>query len=196
MYEVDLSKYPTLRHNKKIAGVSIPEIYPEKTCIYLVDNGTGELVFIDNDAKEKLQKLLRGHICTFENVITNEKSAAIFKKYKEYIVVDAFDFNLILNNGPLWEFMLYYREIPFTTTSDMDEQIDIDQISEYNPQDAAEEMFKSIVTEFGPIDTVERAFELEKRLNSESCNSVYAKGVYSSKLIDILRQSEENEGVI
>ena len=196
LYEVDLSKYPTLRHNKKIAGVSIPEIYPEKTCIYLVDNGTGELVFIDNDAKEKLQKLLRGHICTFENVITNEKSAAIFKKYKEYIVVDAFDFNLILNNGPLWEFMLYYREIPFTTTSDMDEQIDIDQISEYNPQDAAEEMFKSIVTEFGPIDTVERAFELEKRLNSESCNSVYAKGVYSSKLIDILRQSEENEGVI
>lgn len=192
LYEVDLSKYPSLRHNKKIAGVSIPEIYPEKTCTYLANNGTGELVFIDNDAKEKLQKLLCGHICTFENVITNEKTAAIFREYKEYIVIDAFDFNLILNNGSLWEFMLYYREIPFTTTSDMDEQIDIDQISEYNPQDAAEEMFKSIVTEFGPIDTVERAFELKKLLNSEIFNSVYAKGAYSSKLIDILRQNEKN----
>lgn len=192
LYEVDLSKYPSLRHNKKIAGVSIPEIYPEKTCTYLANNGTGELVFIDNDAKEKLQKLLCGHICTFENVVTNEKTAAIFREYKEYIVIDAFDFNLILNNGSLWEFMLYYREIPFTTTSDMDEQIDIDQISEYNPQDAAEEMFKSIVTEFGPIDTVERAFELKKLLNSEIFNSVYAKGAYSSKLIDILRQNEKN----
>ena len=158
----------------------------------MTNDGIGELVFIDNDAKEKLQKLLCGHICTFENVITNEKTATIFREYKEYIVIDAFDFNLILNNGSLWEFMLYYREIPFTTTSDMDEQIDIDQISEYNPQDAAEEMFKSIVTEFGPIDTVERAFELKKLLNSEIFNSVYAKGAYSSKLIDILRQNEKN----
>ena len=87
--------------------------------------------------------------------------------------------------------MLYYRVIPFTTTSDMDEQIDIDHISEYNPQDAVEEKFKSLVMEFGSIDTVERAFELKKLLNSETFNSVYAKGAYSSKLIDILRQNEK-----
>lgn len=191
LYEVDMSKYPSHRHDKKISGVNIPEIYPEKTYICFTNDGIGELVFIDNDAKEKLQKLLCGHIYTFENVITNEKTAAIFREYKEYIVIDAFDFNLILNNGSLWEFMLYYRVIPFTTTSDMDEQIDIDHISEYNPQDAVEEKFKSLVMEFGSIDTVERAFELKKLLNSETFNSVYAKGAYSSKLIDILRQNEK-----
>ena len=60
------------------------------------------------------------------------------------------------------------------------------------PQDAEEEMFKSIVKEFGPIDTVEKAFELKNQLSSETFNSVYAKGAYSSKLIDILRQNEEN----
>lgn len=155
LYEVDLSKFQSLRHNKKIAGVSIPEIYPEKTCTYLANNGTGELVFINNDAKEKLQKLLCGQICTFENVIINKKTTAIFREYKEYIVIDAFDFNLILNNKSIWEFMLYYRVIPFTTTSGVDEQIDIDYISEYDPQDAVEEMFKNIVMEFGPIDTVD-----------------------------------------
>lgn len=188
LYEVDMSCYPVHKHDKKIAGVSIPEIYPEKTCLYLAGDGTGELILVDKDAKEKLQKILPGQICTFENTITNQNTGGLFREYKEYVIIDACEFNLILNNGPLWEFMLYYRTVPFTTTSDMDEQIDVDHIAEYDPQNEGEEQFKRLIMEYGPVDTVEKAFELNGVLNSEEFDSVRVKGVYSSKLIDILSE--------
>lgn len=191
LYEVDMSRYPIHKNDKIIAGVSIPEIYPEKKCFYITDdNSTGELMFVDKEAKEKLQNILPSQICAFETKITNQKTGAIFREYKEYVVIDACEFNLILNNDPhngsLWEFMLYYHRIPFTTTSDMDEQIDINHILEYEPQDEIEERFKSLVIEFGLVNTVERAFELNDLLNAEEFHSVIAKGVYSSELIDVL----------
>lgn len=191
LYEVDMSRYPVLKHDKKIAGISIPEIYPEKTCMYLTDDGMGELMLINREAKEELQKISLGQICAFENVITNKETGTVFREYKEYVVIDACEFSLILNNGPLWEFMLYYRIIPFTTISDMDEQIDIDNISEYEPQDEIEEKFKRLVIDFGSVNTVDKAFELNDMLDPDVFGSVNAKGVYSSKLINIL---DKNDG--
>ncbi|MBO5081860.1 MAG: hypothetical protein J6C06_04560 [Lachnospiraceae bacterium] len=186
LYEVDMSGYPVHKHNKKIDGVSIPEIYPKKACIYVEDECMGQLMLVSDEVKEKLQKISPGQICYFENEIINAKSGAIFRKYNEYISIDACEFNLILNNGPLWEFVLFYRIIPFTTISDMEEQINIDHILEYKPQNEVEEKFKDIVIEFGSVDTAERAFELKELLSAEEFFSVNAKGVYSSKLIDIL----------
>lgn len=188
LYEVDMSNYPQHRHDKKIAGVSIPEIYPDKMCYYATDDDTnGELMFLDKEAKENLQRITSGQICFFENRITNEKTGALFREYKEYIMVTACEFNLILNNGPLWEFMLYYRTIPFTTTSDLGEQIDIDHIEEYPPQNDAEENFKRLVTNFGMVDTAEKAFELNSLLNADEFDSIKAKGIISSNLISILQ---------
>lgn len=188
LYEVDMSGYPSFKHDKVIAGVSIPDIYPEKTCIYYSGDGTGELMHICKEAKEELQKILPGQICTFENKMINSITNKVFREYTEYIIVDACEFNLILNTGPLWEFMLYYRTIPFTTISDLGEQIDIDHIFEYEPQDKTGEKFKKIIIEFGMVDTAERAFELNNLLNTEEFSPVNAKGVYSSKLIDILNE--------
>lgn len=187
-----MSRYPVHKHDKRIAGVNIPEIYPEKTCVYLTDDGMGELMLINREAKEELKKISPGQICTFENVITNQEPGVVFREYKEYVVIDACEFNLILNNGPLWEFMLFYHVIPFTTTSDMDEQIDIDRILEYEPQDETEEKFKSLVVNFGLVNTVERDFELKRLIDSETFDSVNAKGVYSSKLIDILGLNDKH----
>ena len=187
LYEIDMSGYPVHKHNKTIGGIRIPELYPEKTCIYVADEAIGELILVDNDTKEKLQEIVPGKICVFENKIINSENGEIFREYNAYIIIDAFDFNLVLNNGPVWEFMLYYRTIPFTTISDMGEQIDIDYISEYEPQDEKEDKFKSLVIEFGLVNTVERAFELNDLLKTEEFAPVNAKGVYSSKLIDILK---------
>lgn len=188
LYEVDMSGYPYFIHDKKIDGVHIPEIYSEKTCMFIGDDVEGQLMLVGKDAYEKLRNITPGQLCIFENKMINEKSGAVFREYTEYIAVDSLDFNLVLNNGPLWEFMLNYRRVPFTTLSDMDEEIDIDTISEYEPQDEVEEKFKNIITEFGTVDTVEKAFELNALLLNEEFDSVNAKGVYSSKLIDILKQ--------
>lgn len=188
LYEVDMSGYPLMIHNKKIDGVSIPEIYLEKTCVYITDNGTGELMLVDKETKEKIQKILPGKICVFEHKIIEQKTGLKFREYKEYVIIDACEFNLVLNNGPIWECMLYYRIIPFTTTSDMDEQIDIDHILEYKTQDEVEEKFKNFVIEFGSVNTVERAFQLIDLINKEEFDAVSVKEVYSSNLIESLRK--------
>ena len=187
LYNVDMSMYPVHKTEKKIAGISIPEIYPEKSCVYLSDvNTIGELLLIDNETKERLHSISFGQICFFENKITDAKNGLIFREYQEYAFIDSYEFNLILNNGPLWEFMLYYRIIPFTTIDDIEEQIDLDYILDYVPQDENEEKFKKLVIEFGQVDTVERAFELNELLDQKEFSSLYAKGIHSSQLIDKL----------
>ena len=192
LYEVDMSNYPVLKHDKKIAEVNIPELFAEKTCVYLADDDTtGELMFVGKDAKEKLQKISAGQICTFENRITNAKTDALFREYKECVIITACDFDLILNNEPLWEYMLYYRTIPFTTTSDMDEQINIDCIDEYSPQSEAEENLKALISDFGVIDTVEKAFALNDLLKADKFDSIRAKGLFSPHLIGILQVKTE-----
>lgn len=190
LYEVDMSGYPLHKRDKTIAGVNIPEIYPDKSCIFVADESIGELMLIENDAKEQLQKIIPGQICKCENKIINAESNTIFREYSEYIIIDAFDFSLILNNGPLWEFMLYFHSIPFTAITDMGEEIDIDYISEYEPQNETEKKYKNLVMEFGPVNTAEKAFKLNELLNTEEFASVNVKGVYSSKLIELLKSGE------
>lgn len=194
LYEVDMSDYPVLKHDRKINEISIPELFAEKMCFYLTDDETnGELMFIGKEAKEKLQGISAGQICTYKNRITNEKTKALFREYKECVIITACDFDLILNNEPLWEFMLYYRIIPFTTTSDMDEQINIDCIDEYSPQNETEECFKILISDFGVIDTVEKAFALNDLLKDKKFESIRAKGLFSPHLIGMLQGNAEDK---
>lgn len=113
LYEIDMTNYPVLKQDKTIDGVRIPEIYPEKRCTYLTDDGVGELMFVDRETKEKLQKILPDQICVFENKIFNPKNEAIFREYKEYVVIDAcpvcgnktrnrIRYDTVLKNFPLY----------------------------------------------------------------------------------------------
>ena len=52
-------------------------------------------MLVDKETKEKLQGILSGQICVFENTIINKKNGAIFREYKGYVVIDACEFNLI-----------------------------------------------------------------------------------------------------
>lgn len=190
LYDVDVSGYPVYKHNIAISGISIQEIYAEKTCFYLGEEYIGRLMFVDNEVKEKLQNISPNQICYVENEIVNVDNGVIFKKYNDYVIIDAYEFNLILNNGPLWEFVFFYRSIPFTSIIDREEQINIDNILEYIPQDETEEKLKKIIIEFGTIDTVDRAFELERMLSEEEIFSVKFRGGYSAKLIATLRDEQ------
>ena len=84
---------------------------------------------------------------------------------------------------------MYYRTIPFTSISNMDEQIDIDCIGEYDPKDKIEEQFKELVIKFGIVNTIERAWELYDLLGEERYIHIYNKGCFSSHLIDVLNRT-------
>ena len=89
--------------------------------------------------------------------------------------------------------MIYYRIIPFTTTSDMDEQINIDCIDEYLPQNEVEESLKALISDFGIIDTAEKAFALNDLLKVDKFDSIRAKGLFSPHLIGILDTKTEEK---
>ena len=183
LYEVDMSGYPSHKRDLWINGVMLPEIYEEKSCIYLNDTGMGELRLITGETKSLLAGIKAGDICKLTTRNTVEKTGVILNEFSEYIVVDTIEFNLVLNNGPLWELMIYYRIIPFTTRCNFDVEIDIDKIAEYTPSSETDMKAKALITEFGPINSIDRAFELERILVSNEIDSPLRISSYSSALI-------------
>jgi len=75
----------------------------------------------------------------------------------------------------------------------MDEQINIDCIDEYSPQSETEECFKILISDFGVIDTVEKAFALNDLLKDKKFESIRAKGLFSPHLIGMLQGNAEDK---
>lgn len=81
------------------------------------------------------------------------------------------------------ECCIYYRIVPFTTRCNFDVEIDIDKIAEYTPSSETDMKAKELITEFGPINSIDRAFELERILVSNEIDSPLRVSSYSSALI-------------
>lgn len=192
LYEVDMSDYPAHKRELTINGVLIPELYVEKSCIYLNDTSWGELLFIDEEIKAQLTPIKKGDVCKLNTKNIIESTGVLLNEYSQFIIIDAFEFNLVLNNGPLWELMMYYREIPFTTISNLDEQIDIDKIQDYKTKNDEEVHAKQILLEYGPINTLDSAIELDKILIDNEIDSLLRTSSYSSSLISLLEKKCAN----
>lgn len=188
LYEVDMSKYPSHKREIWLNGVILPEIYVEKSCIYLNDAAWGELRLITGETKAQLSGIKAGDVCKLATRNTDEKTGALLNEFSEYVVVDAIEFNLVLNNGPLWELMTYYRVIPFTTRTNFESEIDIDNIAEYTPSSEVDMKAKDAIIEFGAINSVDRAFALKRILVENEIDSPLHISSYSSALISMLAE--------
>ncbi len=189
LYKVDMSMYPVHENERYINGVLLSEMYDEKSCHYLADDVEGFLTYIDRDEiKEHIRKIPIGSTCRFRTRILKKGADAIFRDYTEYVIMNAHEFNLVLNKGPLWELMLYYKRIPFTVKTDLDDEIDIDNIKEYAVQNEREEEIKNIIIDFGQVNSIKKAYELDEILISKDVYSIFSKGLISSNLISLLEK--------
>lgn len=189
LYKIDMSIPPVHVNEFFINGVLLPEIYEEKTCRYSADDEEGFLTYIDSEEiKEHIKKIPIGSICHFRTKILKKDVDAVFQDYTEYVVMNTHEFNLVLNNGPLWELMLYYKRIPFTAKVESDDEIDIDKIREYTPKNEQEEEIRNIIIDFGWVDTIKKAYELNEILIYKDAYSIFAKGIISSNLISMLEK--------
>ena len=80
-----------------------------------------------------------------------------------------------------------YTFIPFTTTSDIGDEIDMDSISSYEPQNANEEHLKNLILEYGVVDTPDRAFELDNILKEAEEEPMFRSRLVSNNLIRCLQ---------
>lgn len=188
LYKIDTSDLPKYSWEFSINEKLIPDIHETKTCRYINDDDEGFLFFVkDTDIKEHLKNLKADDVCFFHTKIKNKETGTLFNEYSEYVKIKSIDINLILNNGPLWEIMLYYQRIPFTTMYVLDKGFDIDKICDYKPDNESEEEGISIIREFGIIDSVDKAFSLNQLLISNKIDSFINNGLFSSNLISILK---------
>lgn len=195
LYEVDMFNYPIHKRELSINGVLLPELYVEKTCIYLNDAGWGELRFISGETKAQLATIKKGDVCKLNTKNTVESTGVLINEYSQFIIIDAIEFNLVLNNGPLWELMIYYREVPFTTISNIDEQIDIDKIQDFSSKNDEEDHVKQILLEYGSINTLDSAIELNKILIDNEIDPLLRTSSYSSNLISLLGKNVLNADI-
>lgn len=186
LYEIDTSKYALQKTEKYINGVFVPEIYPEKSCVYMLGDSTmGEINLITQDIKDALQDISEGEICCIHTKRYKDENTLI-REYTEYVIVNSNDIHLMLNNGPLWEMNFSYTFIPFTTTSDLGDEINIDLLSDYEPKSEHEEKLKLLIIEYGTVDTIEKAYELDEILKDADPESVFRNRLISKKLIESL----------
>ena len=195
LYDIDLSSIPSLRRDYTINGVFLPEIYPDKRCMYIGDNdSTGELLYIDGETKEKLGTIAPNDICRLTLCMSDMKTGLKFKEYTEFIVIDVVDVSLVLNSSPLWELVIYYRKIPFTTIEEFDDElIDIDTLTEISSSTQLEEkvtrIIKAYLADNENIARQDIATELHRVLVANNVEYDIRSKLYSSKLISELENS-------
>ena len=193
LYEIDMSHNPPFSRELTINGVRLPEIHPEKTCFYMLeDNREAQLLLINGENKKMLQKLRVGDVCEFHLKYWREGLEESIREYTEYVIIDAVEFNLVLNKGSLWEIMLSYRNIPFSCITDMGMEIDLDGIDALTPENAEDEQTIELIRNFGAIDSIEKAFELKKQLIEKEIDSKIHTASKSSNLIALLKAKVPN----
>lgn len=190
IYEIDMPKHTNEHREVSINGVTWPELYPEKCCMYTLGNNSyGELYLINNrEIKNRLMRVAAGDICYLSTKFIAEDTGIIMREFSVYVRVDALECDVVLNHEPLWEFLFCYCIIPFTEISKIHGRIDIDSIKEYVPQNEKESHAKEIIQEFGSLDTIEKAFQLDDILTRDRCSSEIKYRFFSSMLIHILQE--------
>ena len=187
LYEIDTSRYAMQRTDKYINGVFVPEIYAEKSCIYnFGDSGMGEIILMTQDTKDALKDITEETICCIDTKRYKDETTLI-REYREFVIVNSKDIYLVLNNGPIWEMNFRYTLIPFTTTSDIGDEIDMDSISSYETKNANEEHLKNLILEYGVVDTPEKAFELNTILKEAEEEPMFRNRLVSNNLIRCLQ---------
>lgn len=187
LYEIDTSRYAMQRTDKYINGVLVPEIYAEKSCIYnFGDSGMGEIILMTQDTKDALKDITEETICCIDTKRYKDETTLI-REYREFVIVNSKDIYLVLNNGPLWEMNLRYTFIPFTTTSDIGDEIDMDSISNYETKNSNEEHLKNLILEYGVVDTPDKAFELDNILKEAEDEPMFRNKLVSNNLIRCLQ---------
>lgn len=84
--------------------------------------------------------------------------------------------------------MIFYRIIPFTTRTNLSNEINIDNIAEYTPSSETDMKAKELITQFGAINSINRAFKLEGILVANEIDSPLRISSYSSALISMLTE--------
>lgn len=173
----------TYSFSEKICGVEMKKHFVRRSCTYALEKQMAELFYIST--KDDLEALKKG--CSQE-IVCQESTRwfmeTLHMHSKGLIKITNFDYRLVMNNPATWEVIVFYDDVPFTRRSMMDDSfIDIDK----ELGDELEETVKTIIKEYVPLDSVEKAKELYDKLQeaeSEHINDLYSS-VLVQKLVEI-----------
>jgi len=92
----------------------------------------------------------------------------------------------------VWEIILSYRNIPFSCTTDMEMDIDLDEVGALISENEGDAQTIELIQNFGAIDSIEKAFDLKKQLVEREIDSRIHTASKSSKLIALLKEKVPN----
>lgn len=172
--------------SEKICGVETKKHFVRRCCTYALEKQMAELFYVST--KNDLEVLKEG--CSQE--IVYQESCRWFMEtlqmhYKSLIQVTNFDYRLVMNNPSTWEVIVFYEDVPFTRRSMLDDSfIDIDG----ELGDDLGENVKTIIKEYVPLTSVEKAKELLRKL--QEADSKYVHELYSSALVEKLVETSRS----
>ena len=169
-FEVEESPYAL---SERLCGIETIENFVEKSCRYALEEKTARLFYVSS--KTSVDTLKEA---ATKKILCAENKRWVFDRlqmhYTELKEVISFDSRFVMNNPPTWEVIVFYNDIPFTEKNMLeDTNISIDD--EYHEQ--VDENTRKIIKEYMPLDSIEKAKELKKRLqevNIENVNMMYS----------------------
>lgn len=166
--------------SEKICGVETKKHFVRRCCTYALENQMAELFYVST--KDDLEALKEG--CS-RGIVCQENCRwfvdTLQMHYKGLIQVTNFDYRLVMNNPATWEVIAFYDDVPFTRKNMLDDSfVDIDG----ELDNGMDETVKTIIKEYVPLDSVEKAKELHVKL--QETGSEYLHEMYSSALVQKL----------
>ncbi len=169
---------------ERISGIKIDKIYAGYGCKYLFGKNEARLFYTDTIDKEKLENILtdKNNILYEFERYTNHR---LDIKSEHLIEVISYDVNLVVNNPDIWEIIIIFNEIPFTTKNNKNTGINIDNIINIENLDLDNKKEAlNYLENNSPIDTLQKATKLNELLGD------YFKkyDLYSENLISALHE--------
>lgn len=153
---------------EKMCDVDTGEVFQEYGCQYALNDKSARLFYCDENNINKIKNSLKKEIITAE--FMRYLGESLNAQHTNLLMVYNYDINLIMNNPATWEVMIIYKDIPLTRkdffSSDM---INIDECEEKSLIASGVDrkiidIVLSFMRENAPIDTVEKAYDLDRCL--------------------------------
>ncbi|EPY2308020.1 hypothetical protein ACXATD_003743 [Clostridium sporogenes] len=186
---LDMESVP-IKFIEKMCDVDTGEVFQEYGCKYGSDDKSARLFYCDQNGIDKIKNSLKKEVISAE--FMRYLGENLDAHHTNLLKVYNYDINLIMNNPVTWEVMIIYKDIPFTRkdSSGLD-KINIDECDEKSLIASGVDrkiidIVLSFMSENSPIDTVEKAYDLDRRLKNINNDQ---KNFISPNLIKCLSNS-------
>lgn len=103
----DVSEFPQITFTEKINDIPIDNIFPEKGCIYVMEDQMARLFFLNENSEVK--SLLDSFKIGRVKILNEVKNGEEINQTENLVEIIGYDSRLVMNKPAIWELIIVYK---------------------------------------------------------------------------------------